>query len=262
MNATKAIYEGCQVLDPQGRLMFRCRRKRAQWYVDRHLGNVVSDAPYTVKLSFQPKGPGRRGDKFHLQTRQNVCCVCGTSEKLSRHHVVPYSYSRHMNDGFEHNSHDVLPMCVNCHNEYEEKHSYELRKHLATEYNAPMGGIEADNSDHNVIKAAHAIAKYAETIPSDRLHMLLSTIAGHIGHTPTIEEIEDLACKRIETKKDKYHSHSEIVVSQITDHNKFVKMWRQHFLDSMTPQYMPKYWDVNRPIYEYDKSGRRIPYRL
>ncbi len=242
--------------------MFRCRRKKAEWYLKKDLAFRLSDDPLTIQLSFVPKGPGRVGDPFHLQRRKNVCCVCGDTETLSRHHVVPYCYTKYDSEGFRHNSHDVLPMCQNCHTDYEENHSLRLRKKLAHKYNAPMSGKGSKSVSPegiHVLKAARAIVEHNAVIPIEKYVSLIEVLEEYLGHRPQVREIKDLS--EIESSYHKYKSHGEMVMSKIDDVNKFVRMWRKHFVKTMTPAYMPQHWDVNRPIYTIDEDGNKVIYR-
>ncbi len=254
-----AIYEGCQVLSPEGELMFRCRRKKAEWYLKKDLASRLSDDPLTIQLSFVPKGPGRVGDPFHLQRRKNVCCVCGETETLSRHHVVPYCYTKYDSDGFRHNSHDVLPMCQDCHTDYEENHSLRLRKKLAHIYEAPISGRGAYSEESRAAKISKAIVEHSFDMSAEKLASLIAILKNYLGHDPLLDEVINLS--NIESSKGEYKSHGEMVMSQIDDVNKFVRMWRKHFLKTMEPKHMPEHWDTDRPIYVVDEDGNRVIYR-
>ena len=54
----RKIYGNCQVLSPGGILMFRCDEKKAKWYLNRNLGEILSESPLIVKLKFEPRGLG------------------------------------------------------------------------------------------------------------------------------------------------------------------------------------------------------------
>ena len=45
-------YENCEVLNPDGELMFRCCYKKANWYLDRNLGVKIKDNPLVIRLNF------------------------------------------------------------------------------------------------------------------------------------------------------------------------------------------------------------------
>ena len=50
----RKIYGNCQVLSPEGHLMFRCESKKANWYLKRDLADIITDEPLVIKLKFQP----------------------------------------------------------------------------------------------------------------------------------------------------------------------------------------------------------------
>lgn len=41
----RKIYGNCQVLSPEGHLMFRCESKKANWYLKRDLAQIVNLDP-------------------------------------------------------------------------------------------------------------------------------------------------------------------------------------------------------------------------
>ena len=41
---------------------------------------------------------------------------------------------------------------------------------------------------------------------------------------------------------------SEVVVSKCEDLKEFIKMWREHFVQTMQPKYMPDYWNINHRL--------------
>ena len=104
------------MFSPDGILMFRCDYKKANWYLKRNLGEVISQYPLKVKLKFKPRGLGNHNKSFGLTEMSNECVICGASEYLTRHHVVPYCYRRYFPTSIKsHNFHDVLSLCVKCH---------------------------------------------------------------------------------------------------------------------------------------------------
>lgn len=57
-------YENCQVMNPEGRLMFRTHNRKGIWYLDRNLAKKLSDDPLIIQLTFAPKGIGHINDPF------------------------------------------------------------------------------------------------------------------------------------------------------------------------------------------------------
>jgi len=246
--ANDRLYDGCKVLHPNGELMFRCDKKRANWYLKRDLAILIEPDPLTIRLTFEPKGPGHIGDNFYLQERKNVCSVCGSKKNLSRHHVVPHCYVRAAPDKpFHHNSHDVVPMCVECHEKYEHIHSHQLRQKLAEQYDAPVNGNGAIVFRRSV-KAAVALMCHGVHMPEYRQKELRAMIAQELDHSPSDQEIKDLSAMSILEKNEDFKTHGEIVMSKVTNVNEFVRIWRNHFLETMKPQHLPEHWDANRRL--------------
>ena len=74
----RSHYESCKVIGPDGNFMFSCNRKRVNWYLSRGLAELVTVQPApTIRLLFQPKGPGNLGNKYYETEHQNLCVVCG-----------------------------------------------------------------------------------------------------------------------------------------------------------------------------------------
>src|SRR6516225_9795332 len=133
-------YENCEVFSPDGQLMFRCCQKKANWYLRKNLGTKLSDQPLRIQLNFVPKGVGHIDDPYFLQIMQNRCVVCGEEKDLNRHHIVPYCYRKFFPVCLkEHRSYDVMPLCLPCHRLYED-HALELKRELASLYEAPLSG--------------------------------------------------------------------------------------------------------------------------
>ena len=50
----KVVYENCRMLAPDGGCLSNTDRKKAEWYVNKQLAEVVNLEPYTIKLNFEP----------------------------------------------------------------------------------------------------------------------------------------------------------------------------------------------------------------
>lgn len=106
------LYENCEVYHPDGELMFKCQRKKFDWYIEKGLAEKLSDNPPQIKLTFNPKGHGQ-GKEYSLDNNDNLCCVCGKTYDYIRHSIVPHFYRHFFPDNMKsHYSHDVLLMCV------------------------------------------------------------------------------------------------------------------------------------------------------
>jgi len=235
--------------------MCYCGHDKVKWYLDRGVAEVVEIRPHlTVRLLFEPEGLGKAGDPFYLQVRENKCCVCGSKEDLTKHHVIPLCYRRHLN-GSRNTHHDVLPICRTCHNKYERDYAIEVRQNFAKRYKAPLGGLVGDVDAAvfaRVSRCASALVRYGDRIPANRRNELRDVIDQFLGRLATWDEILELSENYRE--RDDYLSHPEIVAQKITDLDTFYKIWRRHFVHTMRPRFLPEHWSINRSIVEETMS--------
>ena len=243
----RKIYGNCQVLSPEGILMFRCDDRKANWYLKRDLGIAISDNPLVVKLKFEPKGLGNHNRDFGLSDMPNICVVCGVDSHLTRHHVVPYCYRRYFPlEVKSHNHHDVLSVCVDCHEKYERLADI-LKEEMSVNYNAPINGEIEDHKD---------VIKYSK---------LSSTLLGDITNIPKsrVKEIRDkikdfFGIKRLTRQRLQKmteikstvirKTHGRTVVEKVNDLQEFIELWRRHFVDNMNPKYLRNNWEIDNKI--------------
>lgn len=66
------------------------------WYVNKEIGEIISEDPLTVRLKFEPAGRavGQTG-KYYQMPKENKCVVCGETEEYIRKNVVPREYRKH-----------------------------------------------------------------------------------------------------------------------------------------------------------------------
>lgn len=146
---------------------------------------------------------------------------------------------------------DVLPICLDCHEEYEE-HADRLKRQLAAELGLPLAicGVHVDRELRQVASFARALAgTYAQQIPAERRSLMLTAIRNHYGGIG--DDAELLARALRENPKRPVPGHvpvSQQVVQGAVDLHAFVMRWRRHFLDVMRPRHMPAHWDLTRPI--------------
>lgn len=242
------IYENCLVRNINGNAMFRCDLRKMKWYLSRNLAEKIQDDPPQIRLLFEADGPGHENDPFFLSDRINQCVVCGTGESLTRHHILPHCYRRFFpRDLDRFGSYDVMPLCVDHHHDYEES-AWDLRRALAEEYGAPIAGISARTcrDTNRAIRFALAIVKHGHKIPTKRKERMYEDIRQIFGDVSDREALAKIvAAKSNEATK----THSELIVSTLKTYEaigSFVIRWRKHFVETMSPKFMPANWDVNR----------------
>ncbi len=237
-------YGNWRVQNEDGRIMFRCDDRKARWYLSK--GLAVSISPDTIRLTFKPKGEGHT-EEFWLQDKYNVCVVCGHEKELTKHHVLPKCYRKYFPEELKsHYAYDVLVLCRKCHKSYES-HADDLKKQLAIEYESPLEGVGA-SVDQVLVKvkyAAKAILKYRKKMPQSRIAEFTSILAAYCQKEIDEETIKACSCLDPNMNKD-YISHGQGVIDRVTDLEIFARRWREHFVCTMNPMYMPEGWAVER----------------
>ena len=245
MEVRKApIYGNLTITDPSGKPMFRCGDNKFKWYIKKGLAELVDER--TARLLFVPNGMGCQGDTYLMDAKNNVCVVCGCNDplKLTKHHVVPHSYRTAFPPQFKnHNHFDILPVCRDCHDEYEHQYADPLKAALAKQYAAPLVNLE----ELKACKYANALCQYADQIPDERQREMLIAIETFLGRMPSASDLLDMAQRKVGITRLN-ETHGRMVVARLPDLEEFVKLWRKHFLDSMNPQFLPAHWHVDRPM--------------
>jgi len=248
MAKEKNLYGNWVVLAPDNELLSYSAEKRAMWYVERDLADIINK--HTIRLKFEPRG--RNTDDYSLQRKSNKCVVCGTThiKSLTKHHVIPSMYKKLFPIEFKaRSSHDVVVICRDCHDIYEHDFADLLKEYLGEKYSAPLQISQKANEIVKSIMICRTIIKHWDVLPGDRVETLLNDFTEINGWEPdTFDEMD----KFIEDNEDKLpsveNSHSKVVVEKYTSNNnllEFIIMWRQHFLDSMNPDFMPDGWAVD-----------------
>jgi hypothetical protein len=239
----RKIYGNWQVKSPDGILMFRCDEKKAMWYVNRDLGEIIHNNPKIVKLKFQPNGLGNHHKKYGLVEMQNKCVVCGTDEYLTRHHVVPHCYRKFFPMEIKsHNFHDVLSLCIDCHEKYERK-ATNFKSQIAEIYDAPINGDLLDNKEFlRVRKLASCLLNNSEKMPKKRVFEVKNEIKKYFNlkkiHRKRLINLINIQFKVIN------RTHGEIVVSKIDNIYEFMSSWRKHFIENNDCKYLPPDWSI------------------
>jgi hypothetical protein len=245
--AQNSIYESYKMLDIDGNFLCYCNQKKAMWYISRNLANWTEEKVF--KLNFEPKGKGKSDIDFYSQVLENKCVVCGSLHHLNKHHVVPYVFRSRLPVQYKsRNHHDIVPLCVDCHEEYES-YANELKKELANNLGVKFNSEKLTQEEkHNkkILQAQITLEKVRKgvftNIPQDR-----------------ILELEKIASEPITIEFVTNHKviwADKIVEDVLSKNNlfEFYKMWRKHFVDIMNPQFLPNYWKIDSPVEIADKT--------
>lgn len=129
-------------------------------YVNKGIGELISEEPLTVRLKFEPAGRavGLTG-KYYQMIKENQCVVCGADKEYIRKNVIPREYRKYFPSKFQsvvfhlvristhfssisaimkdHTSHDIVLLCPRCH-QLSNMFDFRLRAQLAQVCNAPF----------------------------------------------------------------------------------------------------------------------------
>lgn len=237
----EAPYGGCCVYSPEGILMFYCNEKKRDWYV--HRKGIAEPYKGGIRLLFEPNGLGNHNKPNALRDVPNLCVACGQTSKLTRHHCVPYCFRKYFPLQYKRfASHDVLPMCYICHQQYEVE-ALRLKKQLAVQYGVEMDMVTREALVKiRAVKAARALVKHADVIPELRKAELLARIEEYWGEPPAAGEIEIISKTPMKTVPA--YIWSERIVQQV-DVFEFSRMWREHFLATVKPKFLPENWSLD-----------------
>ncbi|GIL71233.1 hypothetical protein Vretimale_2894 [Volvox reticuliferus] len=251
------LYENCRLLAPDGAVLCTCGAKKVAWYLQRGLARVISENPTTIQLKFEPRGRGHADDEYYLSDKENRCCVCGSGGEYLRHSVVPHCYRQHFPPSMKsHLSHDIVLMCPPCHKTCSVADQKRMTA-LGRQFNAPLGSATAAKFRHDSIlgavrSAGRALANTKVLIPPPRRRELEDLLRQHFG----VQEMDEALVRQAANvdprmEDENWRSHAELVVRALGGRDRleaFVRGWRQHFLDTMRPQFMPNHWRVDARV--------------
>ncbi|XP_055602303.1 exonuclease 3'-5' domain-containing protein 2 [Uranotaenia lowii] len=252
----KPLYDNCMMQAPDGEVLCTCDRKKAEWYVLKELAEIVPDQPnYTIRLKFEPKGRavGEVG-QYYQMAKENRCVVCGEKNSYIRKNVVPRDYRKHFPLVMkEHTSHDVLLLCVPCHRTSNMSDD-NMRLKLAAICSAPYTSKENPKevrveSMNDLRKIARALL-FGTQIPEERRRSLEGRMRKLLprGTEITKDLLDTYANISTCVPNEDYFSHGQKVADyyriQPGGLSELERMWREHFLRTMKPKFLPELWSV------------------
>jgi len=255
------MYDNVHMLDPHGENMNTISLKKGHWYVNKGLAEWTDNDKRCIKLCFEPKNKSNRGEKglYARSDKKNICVVCGHTEYHMRHYVVPYSCRTLLPDRYKtHLSHDIVLLCVECQvvsDQARQKRMKEMEEDLRPYDSEPQFAI-----DHNLSQVrskAMALLRQKHKLPADRIvgydHLVrshLKLLDSTVELTP--EQLQKAISVNFRIEKQNYISGPDLIVKNLNENDKkisaFVKGWRQHFVDTMHPRYLPIGWSVENAV--------------
>jgi hypothetical protein len=265
--------ENWMVHHPNGRHMFTCGEKKAMWYLEKDLAKVIGNKK--IKFTFDPRGNGfEDNEEFGRNARENRCVVSGVVDGLQRHHIVPYCYRSFFPEEYKSkNHHDVVLINYKPHADYEVKatqfkdeiariYGVKTIAELNAEYTTKLREFSRDDvilisNIGSLFKSYHWIS-YELKLEKLKLISELSGIPfetlcsyNYLQLYKIYKYLSDEHFNNVDKFKAEnrmYYDHGYHVIQKLDSEDKienFVKLWRNHFIDTMNPQHMPIGWSVD-----------------
>ena len=279
------IYDSCKMLAPDGQQLCFCDFKKMTWYLERNLAKLISNDPPVFKLIFEPNARGcvdenLKSSNFYIESRTNCCVICGKTENYLRFHVIPILYRSCFPENLKsHKSHDVVLLCLSCHERarkvYEQK-----KEEISKRYNVPLNVMSDGKNNYlkliQFIKKCKVIKKnknknlpeIAETKLKKNLKETFDTLMENSQEFKNFVEKNKIKCDKEDDIDDNFlnifcdkfivddknipegkkNLHGKLVIEKVKDLKEFIMEWRQFFLDSFQPKFLPKEWSVKHEI--------------
>ncbi|XP_029649565.1 exonuclease 3'-5' domain-containing protein 2 [Octopus sinensis] len=248
------LYDNCQLLAPDNQILCTCDSRKAKWYLYKGLGELVSENPMVIRLNFEPSGRPLNEEGYYQQEKENICVVCGKPENYLRKNIIPHEYRKYFPSIMkDHVSHDILLMCPTCHQKACAS-DVTLRQKLAEECDAPLtaGTVNKSLIDVDLAKirsAAKALMTNSHKIPDHRLKELHEFLKTSLGVDElTVDVLQKSVTMDVKVSNPDYSPHGHQVVEHMKRTKKLLEFqlrWRQHFIDTMNPAYLPAKWAID-----------------
>ncbi|KAJ8289638.1 hypothetical protein GJAV_G00003600 [Gymnothorax javanicus] len=271
------LYDNCFLYAPDGQPLCTCDRKKAKWYLDKGIGELLNEDPFIVKLMFEPSGRPESQQDYYLTAKENLCVVCGRTDSYIRKNIVPHEYRRHFPvEMKDHNSHDILLLCTACH-AASNVHDGQLKQELADELGAPLGCEEGvrpleDSERRRVRSAARALIAAGNGLPESRREELRGVVRRFFCEEEELEITPEMLEKAasLETRifNESFVPHGLKVVQAFAQRGlrglmELERRWRQHFLSTMHPRHLHPLWSVNHNHAKFlRKYGEDLPVQI
>lgn len=219
----------------------------------------MQHSPLVVRLNFEPAGRPRaecQDESFYIQERHNVCVVCGQEHSYIKKNVVPHEYRKYFPSILkDHQSHDIVLLCIKCHR-VSNAHDTVLKDMLARECNIPLEQegnqkVRLDSRRKALRNAASALLKNRSTIPEARVRELEDVVKAYFTvESISHELLEEAANTDAREWSEDYQGHGQRVCQAYMRKGlvELQQRWRRHFIDTMRPKYLPRFWSVTHNL--------------
>ena len=236
-------YANVVLIAQDGRPLSTISHRRAKWYLKKNLAiEIPAPAPYTraLQINFTHKQQGQ-AEKWDLEVSDNCCVMCGTTQNMTLHHIVPRVIRRYF--PFEVKSHArewCVLLCESCHNNVEAV-SQPIYK-VKFPYSSPK--------DKHMDMALQVIKHKGnlDKIPEEKLKGMLAE-----SSFKSIEEIPDLnpesnrgLAKELSSRRSNTQQRLiEAWANDFIQEHGGIDGTHQYFYDlflTFKPQYLPKWF--------------------
>jgi hypothetical protein len=237
-----------------------CGAKDASESTNNNNNNNIVNTADNIDLSGKENGSDNEDDE-------------STTVGLMRHYVVPYAYRKLLPTKFKtHLPHDVVLLCLDCHVDAEQaakKQRTDVYEKLYRKDPSTRPAVVIDQNRKRLKSYSRALWKHKDKLPQERIQQYESVISDHLAaknlesstrsdvggaSIPIPEDVlRDLALNiEPERKNPRYIPLADLVVENLcqTDEgvSEFVVGWREFFVATLHPRYLPVGWSVHSPV--------------
>ena len=116
--------------------------------------------------------------------------------------------------------------------------------------------FEIDTSLRKVRSSALALMNWSHKIPKDKLEQHDRIVRDHLmlesGEALTTQLLQSVIDVHFRIENKDFVSKPEVIVHAIAHDDEklrdFIKGWRNHFIDTVHPRFMPEGWNVDNPV--------------
>ncbi|OEU16717.1 hypothetical protein FRACYDRAFT_149334, partial [Fragilariopsis cylindrus CCMP1102] len=268
LSMKKPLYDNIEMYHPDNRTMLcTIGKKKANWYVKKQLAvwrreeDAGTMAATPIKTNDDDGNTFERMNTYNINHKKNICVACGGG--LMRHYVVPYSYRKKFPIKFKtHLPHDIVLLCIECHIAMDQAikicRTDIYEQSYRTDPNTRHKVIVDEKLKH-IKSYSRALYLYKNKLPKHRIqlyekYVLKEHLVTSNQNDPDYETDADAYDKNLITEKlnPKYIPLVDLVIKHKLktdqDVREFVIGWRQFFVDTLNPQYLPIGWSVNSPV--------------
>ena len=240
MSNKKQVYDNYEIYNMDGTTFLAyCDKGKFNWYLKKNL--AVQTGEKSIKLLFSVKNNNNK--EIKKNKKENICYVCDDKNNLTKYHVIPSEYKKHMPVEFKsHNSLDILPLCQDCKSTASSE-SENFKRELGYEYNiSPDKFIDYDKVELKYL--ARKINKI-KNINKNNKYLIesISNMEEILGRKITDDDLKNYEKIKINKTYEDSKTPGEYIVKKIISENKlsdFVKRWKDHFITTMNPIHLPE----------------------